>query len=63
VLGLFVETLKTSMYGLKMKHNLVLVLFILIMEGNIFVMNLKAIFVNMESNIKPLFHTILNEVV
>jgi len=43
-----------------MKPNLVLALFILIMEGNILLMSLKAILTNMGSSIKSLFHTILS---
>jgi hypothetical protein len=48
------------MYGFKMKLNIVLSLFILIMENNIHLMNLKATFANMRSSIKPQFHTILH---
>jgi hypothetical protein len=54
------ETFKIFIYGLKMKLNLVLALFILIMEGNTLQMSLKATFPNMGSSIKPLFHTILD---
>ena len=46
-----------------MKLNLVLALFALIMEENIHLMNLKATFTNMGSNIKPHFHTIPNKTV
>jgi len=38
---------------LKIKYNLVSTLFILIMEGNILLMNLKFIFINMGLNMKP----------
>jgi hypothetical protein len=47
-------------YGSKIKLSLVLALFILIMEENIYFMNLKATYANMGSRIKPQFHTILN---
>jgi hypothetical protein len=43
-----------------MKLSLVLALFVLIMEENINLMNLKTIFTNMGSSIKTPFHTILN---
>jgi hypothetical protein len=51
------------MYRLKMKHNLVLALSVLIMKGNILLMSLKSNFANMGSNIKPLIHTILDVMV
>jgi hypothetical protein len=41
-----------------MKLSLVLALFSLIMEENIHLMNLKATFSNMGSNIKSNFHTV-----
>jgi hypothetical protein len=57
------ETFKIFIYGFKMKLILVLALFALIMEENIHLMNLKNIYTNMGSNIKPQFHTILNRMV
>jgi hypothetical protein len=48
------------MYIFKMKHNLVLAFFALIMEKVIHLMNFKAIFANMGSSMKPSSHTILN---
>ena len=47
------KILKNFMYGFKMKPSLVLALFALIMEENIHLMDLKTIFVDMGSSIKP----------
>ena len=41
-----------------MKHNITLALFIVMMEKNILLMNLKIILINMGLCIKPLFHII-----
>jgi len=57
------KLLKIFIYGFKMKLCLILYLFILIMQNNIHLMNLKVTFTNMRSRIKPRFHTILNRMV
>jgi hypothetical protein len=54
------ETFRNFHVCIENEAHLVLTLFVLIMEGNIPLMSLKYISGNMESNIKPLFHTILS---
>jgi hypothetical protein len=59
----YLKHFKMFTSGLKMNLNLILPLFVVIMEGNALQMSLKSIYANMGSSIKPLFHTIIDEMV